>query len=632
MSKKSRKPFVIAGISLIVFFRPLISGLTYPWSNTYIQSVILILSMIWLLQVCWSKGTFFRTHLDIPILTFFLFIGVSSLKSVGSAVSLSFIYQFMSYVLLFFLVANNLRTEEARRAVIFALFLSTFLLSIYGIYQYFWGLDITRMKVALYHSGEFPPEFMTRLGTDKVFSTFVFPPALAGFLLLVMPLSISMGFVGRSRFERIFCGFISFPLILWCLILTFSKGGWVSAVLSMVVFVFIWLTVIKRVKKNVVAIGVTICVLIFILLIVFDCLPKATFSGFIGSFGVRVGYWKSIPPMVRDFFLIGSGPGTFGIMYPGYRILLGRETQMAHNNYLQVLVETGVFGLVAFLWIWIRFLRRGIRLIFAEKVDRMLILACFAGIIGFLIQGFVDFGLYVPGITMTVFLFLGLIEAKENVRPLQFSVKKGTKVFLTIVILTVTTYMMWAVRRPMLGERCFGRAIVCTRKGELDKSISLLKKAIEYCPQHAKYYFQLGLIYEGKKGRVFLNKAIESYEMAVRYNPYMASYHSKLSLLYWFKSQRRDRKLMEKAILEMENAVSCYPVMPKYHKHLGRLYHLAAKSQGSILRDQMYEKAREQYMLTVECKDAIYRTSEKAELQEMLEQVGVWLSELENET
>ncbi len=169
MGKKSRQPFVIAGISLIVFFRPLISGLTYPWSNTYIQSVILILSLIWLLHVCWSKGTFFRTHLDIPILTFFLLIGVSSLKSVGSAVSLSFIYQFMSYVLLFFLVANNLRTEEARRAVIFALFLSTFLLTIYGIYQYFWGLDITRMKVALSHSGEFPPEFMARLGTDKVF-------------------------------------------------------------------------------------------------------------------------------------------------------------------------------------------------------------------------------------------------------------------------------------------------------------------------------------------------------------------------------------------------------------------------------------------------------------------------------
>jgi tetratricopeptide (TPR) repeat protein len=343
-------------------------------------------------------------------------------------------------------------------------------------------------------------------------------------------------------------------------------------------------------------------------------------SAFIGSFDVRLGYWKSVPSMVKDYFLLGSGPGTFGTIYSKYRLLLGRETQMAHNNYLQVLVETGVVGLLAFLWIWIRFLKRGYKLIITEREDKMLILGCFSGITGFLIHSFVDFGFYVPGITMTVFLFLGLMETREKLPPFRFSVRKGMKVFLTIVILTVTACMIWAVTRPMLGERCFGRSLRSAKNGETDKSISLLKKAIEYCPRNAKYHFQLGLLYEGKKGRIWLDKAIESQEFAVEYNPCMAAYHSKLSLLYWFKGRGQNKKLMEKAILEMQNAVSCYPVLPKYHMQLGRLYHLA----------EMYEKAREEYILTFKCKDAIYRGSEGAKLQEMLKQVEGWLSELKN--
>ncbi len=609
--------FFVAGLSIVIFFRPLISGLTYPWSNTYIQSTILILSAIWLLYICWREQTFFRTYLDIPLVTFFLLLSVSSLSSVNSAVSLNFIYRFMSYVLLFFLVTNNLRTQEARRVVIFALFLSTSLVCIYGIYQYFHGLEETRNIVAKFYSNEYPPEFMMRLGTDKAFSTFVFPPALAGFLLLVMPLSISMSFVTRSLFKKIFYGFVSL-LIFFCLILTFSKGGWLSALLSMLVFIFIWLTVIRGAGKYKVIIGVVLSILVFALLIVFNCLPQASFSGFIGSFDVRLGYWKSVPSMVKDYFLLGSGPGTFGTIYSKYRLLLGRETQMAHNNYLQVLVETGVVGLLAFLWIWIRFLKRGYKLIIIGEEDRILILGCFAGVIGFMIHSFVDFGFYVPGITMIVLVFLGLIEVRENLPPFRFSVRKGMKWFLTIVILTLTVCMMWAVRRPMLGERCFGHSLVYAKKGEIDKSISLLKRAVEYCPRHAKYHFQLGLLYEGKKGRIWLDRAIESHEIAVEYNPCMAAYHSKLSLLYWFKGRGQNKKLMERATLEMQNAVSCYPVLPKYHMQLGRLYHLAG----------MHEKAREEYILTFKCKDAIYRGSERAKLQQMLEQVEAWLAEL----
>lgn len=628
------RKFIIAGICALVFLRPLVSGLTYPWSNTYAQSLILLLSLIWLLTICWKKTPFFKTHLDIPLLTFFLCLTVSASQSVSSAISLNHVYQFMSYVLLYFLITNNVRTKEDRRKIIYALYFSTTLVCIYGIYQYFQGLDNARKVVDLYHSGKYSLEFMMRLHTQKAFSTFVFPPALAGFLILVMPLSISVCLTSKARLKWI-C--FSFPLlILFCLILTFSKGGWLSGLLSMLVFGFIWLVVIKKVRRVVVIIGLAVPILIFTFLLVFDYLPQATLSGFIGSFAVRSGYWKAIPSMVKDYLLIGSGPGTFGTIYPGYRLLLGRETQMAHNNYLQIFVETGIIGLIAFLWLLARFLKRGIGLILEEKTreEKILLLGYFAGVSGFLIHSLVDFGLYIPGIAMTIFVFLALMvsptRAAARDAPTQNASSFAAKLFLTIVILLVTTYMLLVVRKPMLGEKYLALSYKFAEKGEINKSISLLEKAIESCPRRAKYYFQLGLIYEGKISpkkkqdgkyqtrRIWLDKAIRAYEMAAKYNPHMAVYHSRLAWLYWSKSPGRNKDLIRKAIAEMQSAVLSYPAVPRYHMQLGRMYHLAGE----------YESARKEYMLTLKYKDAIYRQSEIAPLNDKLKQVEMWLKEI----
>ena len=647
------RKLIIAGVCLVVFFRPLVSGMTYPWSNTYIQTMLLVMCAAWLLRTLWKESAFVRTPLDVPLIAFFLCLTVSALGSVNSALSLNHMYEFMSCVLLYFIITNNVKTGREQRAVILALYLSVTLVCFYGIYQYFWGLDSARRVVSLYHCGEYPPEFMARLGTEKAFSTFVYPPALAGFLVLVMPLSLSLCLrghnrIGKTRFTRILC--VLTLLILSCLTLTFSKAGWLSALLSMILFAYIWFAVIKRVKKSIVISALFIPIVIFVLLIVSGCLPKVTLSGFAGSFSVRLGYWKAVPSMVKDYFLLGSGPATFGTIYPGYRPLLAHETQMAHNNYLQVLVETGIAGFMAFLWLWARFLRRGLRLIKGSP-QKVLILGYFAGIVGFLIQSLVDFGLYIPGITMTTFLFMGLMEthgspllagaslSRPGGVPVPTKVGKTatahttklTKIAFTVIILSSTIYMLWAVRMPMLGERYFGRSEDFLRKGDIDKSISLLEKALKYSPRQAKYYFQLGFIYEGKlsewgrsrgkrvTGRIWLNKAIACYENAARYNPHMALYHSKLAWLYWSKSAGRNKRLMEKAIRELESAVSCYPVLPKYHMQLGCIYHLAGR----------YESARKEYALTFECKNAVYRESQKESLSRMLKQVEIWLREIE---
>ena len=262
--------------------------------------------------------------------------------------------------------------------------------------------------------------------------------------------------------------------------------------------------------------------------------------------------------------------------------------------------------------------------------QKLLTLGYFTGIIAFLIQSFVDFGFYIPGIAVTLFVFMALLAVQDKAEPVHISPGKGVKIILTAVILSLTIYMLWTVRRPLLGERCFMRSFNYAKKGEINESISLLKKAIEYCPRHANYYFQLGLVYESrlaaaanKKGGspetyMLLDRAISCYEEAIEYNSHMAIYHSKLAWLYWSKSSGKNENLIEKAINELKNAAACYPALPKYHMQLGRLYHLAGR----------YENAKKEYMLAIKQKDAIYRESRKEKLNRDLGQVKIWLKEL----
>jgi tetratricopeptide (TPR) repeat protein len=95
----------------------------------------------------------------------------------------------------------------------------------------------------------------------------------------------------------------------------------------------------------------------FALLLALRIVPTQIFRDALPSLGVRAGYWRGAMDMALDHPLGGVGLATFGSHYPRYRPLLGHPAQEAHNDYLQVLAELGVPGLLAFLWLWLAYLR-----------------------------------------------------------------------------------------------------------------------------------------------------------------------------------------------------------------------------------------------------------------------------------
>lgn len=77
------------------------------------------------------------------------------------------------------------------------------------------------------------------------------------------------------------------------------------------------------------------------------------------SFDSRQTMWSTTMPAIRDNLLLGSGVGSFQQVYPQYEdpaAVTATFVNHAHNDYLEIALETGIPGLLlvaAFLWWWV---------------------------------------------------------------------------------------------------------------------------------------------------------------------------------------------------------------------------------------------------------------------------------------
>jgi len=113
--------------------------------------------------------------------------------------------------------------------------------------------------------------------------------------------------------------------------------------------------------------------------------------------------------------ILGWGLGTFGEVYPQFRSFYTNFfVDEAHNDYLQLLVETGALGFAAMLWFLITAYRGAIKKLRNWTVDTngAVALAAMLGITGILVHSFVDFNLQIPA-NAALFYVLCTIAAME---------------------------------------------------------------------------------------------------------------------------------------------------------------------------------------------------------------------------
>ncbi|MGA8223222.1 MAG: O-antigen ligase family protein [Candidatus Acidiferrales bacterium] len=379
------------GLCVVFAFSVLAHGVVEVWSESVLEISAAILFVIWAIdfvregerKIQWSA-------LNWPLLGL-LGIGLAQLVFRMTAYSYltgTELLRLTAYFILFFLAAQAFRERADLTRLAWFLVLLCFGVSLIGIIQHFtsegkiyWFRELTA-------------------GGDP-FGPFVNRNHFAGFVELVLPVGLALlVFRGVRRDVYPMAGLLTI-VPLGALILSGSRGGIVS--LAFEVGVLALLARSRKGPEGPRIAAIAIVALAAVALIVWMGAGKAIerFSSMRGdvSLSRRATMFRGAAHIFLDHPIRGSGLGTLVAVYPRYETGYdGKVVDHAHNDYIEILAETGLAGglcCAAFLWILFRDARKA----FEEEqghFSRALHAGAITAVSGLLLHSFVDFNLQIP--------------------------------------------------------------------------------------------------------------------------------------------------------------------------------------------------------------------------------------------
>jgi len=351
-----------------------------------------------------------------------LYWGIATVATAASPVkSAAFVgwTKLTLYLLMFALAARVLRSPRIRAWMIAIYLHVALLVSVYGLRQWFFGAT----ALATWVDPESPLSKTTR-----VYSYLGNPNLLAGYLLPAIAFSAMAIFAWRGWIPKA----LALTMLLVntaCLILTFSRGGWIgllALVVTLLVLLVYWLSIqlppFWRMWSLPILLVGMLSVLILAVLFV-EPVRDRVLSIFAGrgdsSNNFRINVWLAVIDMIRDRPILGIGPGNtaFNRIYPLYQ--QPKYTALsAYSVLLEIAVETGLIGFFCFVWLVIVMLSQGLtqlqRLRQHNHREGFWLMAAIAIVVGMLAHGTVDTVWYRPEVSTLWWLTVALIAGYLN--------------------------------------------------------------------------------------------------------------------------------------------------------------------------------------------------------------------------
>lgn len=304
-----------------------------------------------------------------------LFLAVTAVTTVYSTVGYGtgfvfragyYFIKLVQYSSLYFIVNDLIDSHRIRQILMRLIFLSTVIITFYGFFEY---------HVLGYHVATGPlSDNHSHIGAYLAFMIFVF----GGYALST-----------KNIPEKLLClGMI--PVMFYVLIISASRAGILAAIAAFgILLVFTKRPFFILIAGIFGAFAVTFG-LDYLMQLQEAGVSKAQFQDMEAdlSFMGRVLIWLSAWNMFRSdpsILITGVGLGNFFHGTMPYMVLKSSATG-AHNNYIHVLAEAGVFGLLSWFYIFFAMLRKSLAK-FRDKLnsERYLFYGYFCGLCALLI-------------------------------------------------------------------------------------------------------------------------------------------------------------------------------------------------------------------------------------------------------
>lgn len=277
----------------------------------------------------------------------------------------------------------------------------------------------------------------------------------------------------------------------------------------------------------------------------------------------RLWFWENGIDMVRDNPVFGVGIGNWmieQIPYGKSRFVLSMN---AHNDFIEVMAETGILNGLIYLSIFAALLFINIKRAWKFKDKRQQIIAFLALMILFVygIDAVINFPLHRP--TMQIgFAFLIVVSLIN--REYYPESKNNKNLFIALVLLsTIPIYVTWHAQRTSLLDR-----IVILDKIDVSASGKLTGDQLAaWGPKLPNVSRQTTVSYDEYTGIYYLRE--KRYEDAIRYLDKGNAIHSKLGRADYYKYiMSEERNMPDSAYFYLKNTFNNAPFYEGWYNQL----------------------------------------------------------------
>lgn len=379
---------------------------------------------------------------------------------------------------------------------------------------------------------------------------YICPNHLAGFLEVVICLSLSMALWSRTKsWQKLLFGYTTLCCMAG-LLLTGSRGGYLSVAFGLLVLVVLGLVRVRITSPErfgwsvafVLAAGIGVSVAASAAFSHSHVLEQRT-TDVLKQGDARSYMWASAVREFQEAPILGTGSGTF--LYYGRRFrdpVLQRDPIMVHNDYLQLLAEYGIIGAAVLLPFLATHLGVGGQIFWRQcrrsagqgggggsnavawNIGALSAVACL------MVHSVVDFNLHIPANCLLLAFVFGILanpgrnpdlggEQVVRVRPLDLL----PRLALPVIGLTVLGFGM----PKLAGEWYAEQARVALRDKNNAAALDSARRGVEHEQGNPLLYGYLGRARLGLAGpgpdtimaRSFREAAVTALREAVRLSP-----------------------------------------------------------------------------------------------------------------
>ncbi|MBE0447914.1 MAG: O-antigen ligase family protein [Actinobacteria bacterium] len=579
--------WVFYGFLAIVITLPLaISRITFDQFDIAkifsLRLLTLLTLAFWIGKMLTSRKPEVRwSRLDFVVIGFLVLVLISTITSIHFPTALHGKFKryeglltFINYGIIYFLALQTFTSFKRLSALGTTITLVGGLVSLYGIMQYA-GLDPLGWATLPFEE-------------RRSFSTFGNPDLLAGFLVLLIPITVAEFFRtkgikdGNLRLSYNVLLFLCYALAFMVLLFTFTRGAWIGAAVAFLAFIIIGARAIiaHRIKTLLVFGGL---IVIFVAVAIYSASATHGVMNLIerlksatqiteGSAGSRIEIWKAGLKMIEERPLFGLGPDTFRLgseRYETFRyVKMGQGHTVAdnaHNWIIQLAAGIGIPATLLLIILFAAVVVIAVRYAWKLQGDERIV---HAGLISAIIGYFIHllFGVSISGSTAVFWVIIGALAATTAaVRTARVVPNEASAIYLKVAIallVAVSIISSYYAMAMYIGDYYYARAIRLANDSDFEAAFTSYERAIGLY-KNGRYFDGYGLFLEqlgvAQNSPDMIEKAISIHEKSKMWEPdeadhyvFLASAQTKLA------TDTRDPVLND-AVQELNEALEKRP-------------------------------------------------------------------------